>query len=297
MDISNIQDRIQNARDSAQGSIDNIERDIENIRDKMQTGDTIATLLGGASAGIKVAPKYASKLISPLVKGSGKVIGKTGEGLEKVSNAISKPMGEVSDFSNDRARQIRETLSNLPENREITGEGLGEVENLFRPTERPVSEMAQQLKDRTASRLQALNDLPNEAEHIESNFNPTEYLNRVKSTAGDIGESVKSGIKSATETAGDVGKSIGKGLEDVGEKLAGVEEIPVLGEVADIGALGYGVYDVIKNLTKGKKEIREKQQEEAQQEKEISRQPIGDISLSQPTKPSDMFSQTSPLNF
>ena len=289
--LSDIMNRIQNAKEVAEGKAEDIQSEIENIKSLQEENNSIAMFLGGASGGLKAAPKLLGR--------GGRAIRNVGERTRGLGDRLS----EYSDMPNEvrtplesndieLSSKIRNVVDqNNPENTNENAEP-NETDN---PHESNLE--SESFEDRFKRLQQERPDAGDERLTTE----PVEE-------AEDIAEPLTSGLEEGGRTAlqtaskvggealskvGSIGETIGSGLETLG----GLEAIPVVGELADVGAIGYGIYDIVKQITEGKK-IKEKQEEAKKIQSQASNQPEGSLIASpQQSTNIQQFRQTAPLNF
>ena len=289
--LSDIMNRIQNAKEVAEGKAEDIQSEIENIKSLQEENNSIAMFLGGTSGGLKAVPKLLGR--------GGKAIRNVGERTRGLGDRLS----EYSDMPNEvrtplesndieLSSRIRNVVDqNNPEN---TNENAEPNEN-DNPHESNLE--SESFEDRFKRLQQERPDAGDERLTTE----PVEE-------AEDIAEPLTSGLEEGGRTAlqtaskvggealskvGSIGETIGSGLETLG----GLEAIPVVGELADVGAIGYGIYDIVKQITEGKK-IKEKQEEAKKIQSQASNQPEGSLIASpQQSTNIQQFRQTAPLNF
>ena len=245
--LSDIMNRIQNAKEVAEGKAEDIQSEIENIKSLQEENNSIAMFLGGASGGLKAAPKLLGR--------GGRAIRNVGERTRGLGDRLSEYADMPNDVSNtlesndiELSSRIRNVVDqNNPENTNENAEP-NETDN---PHESNLE--SESFEDRFKRLQQERPDAGDERLTTE----PVEE-------AEDIAEPLTSGLEEGGRTAlqtaskvggealskvGSLGETIGTGLETLG----GLEAIPVVGELADVGAIGYGIYDIVKQITEGKK--------------------------------------------
>tara|TARA_Y100001972_G_C7646867_1_gene325120 strand:- start:185 stop:1066 length:882 start_codon:yes stop_codon:yes gene_type:complete len=290
--LSDIMNRINNAKEEAQGKAEDIQSEIENIKSLQEENNSIAMFLGGASGGLKAAPKLlgrggkAIRNVSERTKGLGERLSEYGD----MPNEVKTPLENNDIELSTRIRNVVE--QNNPQNSNVNAEP-NETDN---PSESNLG--TDESFEERFKRLQQ--DRPDAGDERLT----AEPLEETEDIAEPLTSGLEEGGRTALQTAskvggealskvGSVGETIGSGLETLG----GLEAIPIVGELADVGAIGYGIYDIVKQITEGKK-IKQKQEEAKKIQTQASNQPEGSLIASpQQSTNIQQFRQTAPLNF
>ena len=290
--LSDIMNRINNAKEEAQGKAEDIQSEIENIKSLQEENNSIAMFLGGASGGLKAAPKLlgrggkAIRNVSERTKGLGERLSEYGD----MPNEVKTPLENNDIELSTRIRNVVE--QNNPQNSNVNAEP-NETDN---PSESNLG--TDESFEERFKRLQQ--DRPDAGDERLT----AEPLEETEDIAEPLTSGLEEGGRTALQTAskvggealskvGSLGETIGSGLETLG----GLEAIPIVGELADVGAIGYGIYDIVKQITEGKK-IKQKQEEAKKIQTQASNQPEGSLIASpQQSTNIQQFRQTAPLNF
>jgi len=290
--LSDIMNRINNAKEEAQGKAEDIQSEIENIKSLQEENNSIAMFLGGASGGLKAAPKLlgrggkAIRNVSERTKGLGERLSEFGD----MPNEVKTPLENNDIELSTRIRNVVE--QNNPQNSNVNAEP-NETDN---PSESNLG--TDESFEERFKRLQQ--DRPDAGDERLT----AEPLEETEDIAEPLTSGLEEGGRTALQTAskvggealskvGSLGETIGSGLETLG----GLEAIPIVGELADVGAIGYGIYDIVKQITEGKK-IKQKQEEAKKIQTQASNQPEGSLIASpQQSTNIQQFRQTAPLNF
>lgn len=289
--LSDIMNRIQNAKEVAEGKAEDIQSEIENIKSLQEENNSIAMFLGGASGGLKAGPKLLSRG-GKAIRNVGERTRGLGERLSEYSDMPNEVRTPLETNDTELSSKIRNVVEqNNPEN---TNENAEPNEN-DNPSESNLE--SESFEDRF-KRLQQ--DRPDAGDERLT----TEPVEEAEDIAEPLTSGLEEGGRTALQTAskvggealskvGNIGETIGSGLETLG----GLEAIPVVGELADVGAIGYGIYDIVKQITEGKK-IKEKQEQAKKIQSQASNQPEGSlIATPQQSTNIQQFRQTAPLNF
>jgi DNA repair exonuclease SbcCD ATPase subunit len=102
--LSDIMNRIQNAREEASSKAEDIQNEIENIKSLQEENNSIAMFLGGASGGLKAGPKL-------LGRG-----GKALRGLGEKTKGLGERLSEYSDMPNDVSNTLESNDTELASN-------------------------------------------------------------------------------------------------------------------------------------------------------------------------------------
>jgi hypothetical protein len=290
--LSDIMNRIQNAREEASSKAEDIQTEIENIKSLQEENNSIAMFLGGASGGLKAGPKLLSR--------GGKVI----KGLGQKTKGLGERLSEYSDMPNEVRTPLETNESDL-------GTNIRNILDQHDPSKTNVNAEPNETDNPHESNLESDESFEDRFKRLQQERPDagderltTEPLEETEDLAEPLTSGLEEGGRTTLQTAskvggealsklGSVGETIGTGLETLG----GLEAIPVVGELADVGAIGYGIYDIVKQITEGKK-IKQKEE----QEKTITRQarttPEGSL-ISNPQQSTNIqqFRQTAPLNF
>lgn len=290
--LSDIMNRINNAKEVAQGKAEDIQSEIENIKSLQEENNSIAMFLGGASGGLKAAPKLlgrggrAIRNVSERTRGLGERLSEYSD----MPNEVRTPLENNDIELSSRIRNVVE--QNNPEN---TNENAEPNEN-DNPHESNLE--SESFEDRFKRLQQERPDAGDERLTTEPAEETAEDIAEPLTT--DLEEGGRTALQTASKVGGEalskvgsIGETIGSGLETLG----GLEAIPVVGELADVGAIGYGIYDIVKQITEGKK-IKEKQEQAKKIQSQASNQPEGSLIASpQQSTNIQQFRQTAPLNF
>ena len=205
----------------------------ETATKSQEIGDTITDMRTKMSQGLTIPAVIGAS--SKGLKEGGKYVSKVGRGLQTTADKIDNLRG-ADGIDIRTPTQIR-TPNRMPNNtNDISNQDTEMSHFTKQPTEIEMTERGNIPKQTGRMRRGAVEDLGAETEPIES----------------DVGK-VAGGISK-------VARGVGEGLEAVGET-----GIPIVSEVADIGAGVLGVYDLIKSIGQGKK-IREEEQQKKQVE-------------------------------
>ena len=191
-----------------------------------ELGDSITDLRTKVSEGMTIPAVIGAS--SKGVREGGKYVSKVGRGLQSTADKIDNLRG--SDGIDMRLPTQIRTPNRMPNNtNDISNQDTEMSHFTKQPTEIEMTERGNIPKQSGRMRRGAVEDLGAETEPIESEV-------------------------------GKVARGVGEGLEAVGET-----GIPIVSEVADIGAGVLGVYDLIKSIGQGKK-IKEEEAEKKQVE-------------------------------
>lgn len=231
---------------------------ITDMRTKMSQGLTIPAVIGASSKGLKEGGKYVSKL---------------GRGLQSTANKIDNLRG--SDGLDARIpTQIRTNhiVNNPSQPQEDLSSKWDDTDHFTAMTES--EQRPAKYTDMTMSDRPTLQEKANvgESRTIQPKTPDTDTSIRARRKPVLNIESETQPIESDVgKTAGQVSKvarGVGEGLESVGET-----GIPIVSEVADIGAGVLGVYDLFKSIGQGKKikqeEAQKKQIEESSPQQQV----------------------------
>jgi len=302
--LSDIMNRINNAKEVAQGKAEDIQSEIENIKSLQEENNSIAMFLGGASGGLKAGPKLlgrggkAIRNVSERTKGLGDRLSEYGD----MPNEVRTPL-ETNDT--ELASNIRNVVDQ--NNTENTNEN-AEPNETDNPHESNLESESSGLTEENIKQLEQSREEPRKYQSSlfdeEEDTPGIEDVGDITKSAEPIFDVAEQGGRTALQTAskvggealskvGSIGETIGTGLETLG----GLEAIPIVGELADVGAIGYGIYDIVKQITEGKK-IKQKQEEAKKIQTQASNQPEGSLIASpQQSTNIQQFRQTAPLNF
>ena len=289
--LSDIMNRIQNAREEASSKAEDIQNEIENIKSLQEENNSIAMFLGGASGGLKAGPKLLGRGGKAL-RGLGEKTKGLGERLSEYSDMPNEVRNPLENNDIELSSRIRNVVEqNNPENTNENAEP-NETDN---PHESNLE--SESFEDRF-KRLQQDRPDAGDKRLTTEPLEETEDLAEPLST--DIEEGGRTALQSISKVGGEalskvgsIGETIGTGLETLG----GLEAIPVVGELADVAGIGYGIYDIVKQITEGKK-IKEKQEEAKKIQTQASNTPEGSLIASpQQSTNIQQFRQTAPLNF
>jgi hypothetical protein len=231
---------------------------ITDMRTKMSQGLTIPAVIGASSKGLKEGGKYVSKLGRGLQSTADKIDNLRGsDGLDRQMPTNIRTNHKVNNPS-----QPQEDLSN---NWDDTDHFTAMTESEQRPakyTDMPMSDRptlqekanvgeSRTIEPKTPDTDISVRSRRKPVYNIESETQPIE--SDVGKAAGEVSK---------------VARGVGEGLESVGET-----GIPIVSEVADIGAGVLGVYDLFKSIGQGKKikqeEAQKKQVEDSSPQEQV----------------------------
>jgi hypothetical protein len=303
--LSDIMNRINNAKEVAQGKAEDIQSEIENIKSLQEENNSIAMFLGGASGGLKAAPKLLSRG-GKVVRGLGEKTSGLGEKLSEYSDMPNEVRTPLETNESDLGTNIRNILDQHDPSK--TNENASPNEN-DKPSDSNLETDESGLTDENVRQLEKSRPDVGERKYQSSLFDEEETpaaedVGDITKSAEPIFDVAEQGGRTALQTAskiggealskiGSVGETIGTGLESLGV----LEAIPVVGELADVGAIGYGIYDIVKQITEGKK-VKEKQEQAKSIQSKAANTPEGSL-IANPQQSTNIqqFRQTAPLNF
>lgn len=225
---------------------------ITDMRSKMSQGLTIPAVIGASSKGVKEGGKYVSKV---------------GRGLQSTADKIDNLRG-ADGIDMRLPTQIR-TPNRMPNN---TNDIFSEDTEMSHFTKQPANYTELEMADRPTLQQKAQGILDKPTETPTEPQPDTKASSRLRRGAvGDLETETEPLESEAGKVAGGVSKvarGIGEGLEAVGET-----GIPIVSEVADIGAGVLGVYDLFKSIGQGKK-IKEEEAQKKQVEDSAPQQQV-----------------------
>lgn len=299
--LSDIMNRISNAKEVAQGKAEDIQSEIENIKSLQEENNSIAMFLGGASGSLKAGPKLLSKG-GKAIKSVGQKTKGLGERLSEYSDMPNEVRTPLENNDTELSSKIRNTLEQNNPSKTNENAEPNETDN---PHESNLETDESSITEDRLKQLEKSRPDVGERKYQSSLFDEEETpASDITKTAEPILSDVEQGGRTALQTAskvggetlsrlGSVGETIGSGLESLGV----LEAIPVVGELADVGAIGYGIYDIVKQITEGHK-IKQKQEQAKKIQSQAFNTPEGSLIASpQQSTNIQQFRQTAPLNF
>jgi hypothetical protein len=225
---------------------------ITDLRSKMSEGLTIPAVIGASSKGISSSGKYVSKV---------------GRGLQSTADKIDNLRG--SDGIDMRLPTQIRTPNRMPNN---TNDIFNQDTEMSHFTKQPANYTELEMSERPTLQQKAQGILDKPTETPTETQPDTKASSRLRRGAvEDLSAETEPLETEAGKVAGGISKvarGIGEGLEAVGET-----GIPVISEVADVGAGVLGVYDLIKSIGQGKKikeeEAQKKQVEESSPQEQV----------------------------
>lgn len=213
----------------------------ETATKSQEIGDTITDMRTKMSQGLTIPAVIGAS--SKGLKEGGKYVSKVGRGLQTTADKIDNLRG-ADGIDIRTPTQIR-TPNRMPNNtNDISNQDTEMSHFTKQPTEIEMTDRSNLPKQTSRMRRGAVEDLGAETEPMES----------------EVGKAIGGVSKTL--------RGVGEGLETVGET-----GIPVVSEVADIGAGVLGVYDLFKSIGQGKK-IKQEEAEKKEVEESSPQQQV-----------------------
>jgi hypothetical protein len=269
MNIQDIQSSLGSFRSNVSDEVNNLNDKIGTMRSNISEGLTAPMVISGISGGSKELGKLTSRGGKALLKRADAMKKQNILDRKKLTDIQSRPAPEKTPEPEPEPEQPMVRNTNVrPTNVELQPT---KIDRQARPsTDTP------DLENRPSNALSESKIPKNQTADITPEVKePTKLSN----LAGDS-------VKLAGEDTEKTLRAVGSGLTDVGET-----QIPIVSEVADIGAGVLGGYELIHSFTKGHK-IEELQQ---QKEKLESQTPTDSIVTG--GNQSQVKNYSAPLNF
>jgi hypothetical protein len=233
---------------------------ITDMRTKMSQGLTIPAVIGASSKGLKEGGKYVSNVGKRLQSTADKIDNLRGsDGLDR---QIRMPTSIRNNHKVNNPSQPQEDLSNQWDDTD-------HFTAMTETEQRPSNYTDMKMSDRPT-----LQDKVNvgESRTIQPKTPDTDVSIRARRKPVLNIESetqpLETDVGKAAGQVSKVARGVGEGLESVGET-----GIPIVSEVADIGAGVLGVYDLFKSIGQGKKikqeEAQKKQVEDSSPQEQV----------------------------
>ena len=188
----------------------------------------------------QIKPIESLDSLFPMREGMGSAINELISKKPALGNLVSKNAEEVG-------AQTEQAFNNA---RLLATEHVNQIKETANNTATQVNELANKTSTQTSQLLtetatQAKNNLTEGVEESKNLISNT--TNELSQTAKNATDLIAENANKLTSVAETVGKM---GIEDLAE-ISGVSTIPVVGEIAGLAALGYGLYSGIKDLLGG----------------------------------------------